>query len=343
MIGGESTCFILGAGFSRDAGLPLSYDFLEKMEYVRPLYVLGKTLPVLNVPIDELFRFREARKDLFSHDVLNNIEVLLSLVSARNLGNISSRGFTRFQMQIAISQTIAYYVHNANNNSYLHKFVDGLSRSAKSSIITLNYDDLIERACESNSTPYSLGIARRAFGGVFDIDCSMYIGNMLDIDERVSSLPIYKLHGSCNWMACQDKNVTVISDMQEFFVNGDFWDTSGWNKYNLIMEPPTIDKMYAGRILSAIWGKAYDSIRQASRLVVIGYSFPENDGYVKYLFMASVADNHVLKEALFVEPQCDGNYRARIKWLIDLLKAKGVEITFCCQTAEKWVNSYFEV
>ena len=73
-INNDSVTYILGAGFSCGTGLPLSYNFLEKMKEVHPQYQLGITPPSLNVPMDELFRFRTERFGLFDQKLLNNVE-----------------------------------------------------------------------------------------------------------------------------------------------------------------------------------------------------------------------------------------------------------------------------
>ncbi|MBU2831866.1 SIR2 family protein [Acidithiobacillus ferriphilus] len=338
-INNASVAYILGAGFSCGAGLPLSCNFLNKMKEVHPQYQLGKTPPPLNVPMDELFRFRTKRSRLFDESLTNNVEFWLSLVSARTLGSIASRGFTKYQMQIAIAQTIAHYVLPPKNTGFVDSFVGQIrSSSNNTAVITLNYDDLIERSCERVKIPYRYGFRLQGFDGTFKVDLSKHNGKMLDIDEKQSSMPIYKLHGSYNWMAEQE-NINLISDMQHFFSDQDFWATNEWTAHRFVIEPPTVDKIYAGRILSGIWSRAYDSLTSASHLVVIGYSFPENDGYVKYLLMASLADNDTLKEVTIVDPCCDDSYKSRIKWLIDLLEAKNVSVRFCQQKAEEWIQN----
>ena len=97
----KSDVYFLGAGFSCGADLPLSNNFLEKMKEVHVQYCLGETPPSLNVPMDELFRFRTKITELFDKSLINNVEFLLSLVSARTLGSTASRGFDKYQMQIA--------------------------------------------------------------------------------------------------------------------------------------------------------------------------------------------------------------------------------------------------
>lgn len=337
-INNSSATYILGAGFSCGAGLPLSYDFLNKMKKVHPQYQLGKTPPPLNVPMDELFRFRAERSGLFDPNLLDDVEFWLSLVSARTLGSIASRGFTKYQMQIAIAQTIAHYVHLSEKVDFVDSFVSQINNSTNGAIITLNYDDLIERSCERVGIPYRCGFEHHGFSGEFDLNLSNHNGRMLDIAEKPSSMPIYKLHGSYNWMAEQE-NISIISDMQHFFSNQYFWATNEWTRHRFVIEPPTVDKIYAGRILSVIWSRAYDSLASAFHIIVIGYSFPENDGYVKYLLMASLADNDTLKEVTIVDPHCNDSYKSKIKWLLDLLEEKKVSVNFCQQKAESWIHN----
>ena len=339
-----SVIYILGAGFSCGAGLPLSNNFIEKMGIVRNEYnSILKDHPVsVKEPIKELFQFHARKQNLFDESLINNIEFLLSLVSAITLGGISSRGFTKYKMQIAIAQTIAHYVNLSSQTGYIDKFVRQIRSSTnQSTIITLNYDDLIERSCERVQKKYRYGFKKRGYDGYFDIDQSDYVGAMLDTDEDETSMPIYKLHGSYNWLTENGNgSVRLFSDMQRFFSNKSFWGGGEWVKHGLVIEPPTIDKMYAGRVLSVIWGRAYESLVSATSITVIGYSFPENDGYVKYLLMASLSDNDALEKFTIVDPCCcENTYKTRINWLKILLEKKKVKLHFCQEKAEDWILS----
>ena len=330
--------YILGAGFSCGTGLPLSYNFLEKMKEVHPQYQLGITPPSLNVPMDELFRFRTERFGLFDQKLLNNVEFWLSLVSARTLGSVASRDFIKYQMQISIAQTIEYYTNNSKYTDFVDHFIVETDKHNKKAIITLNYDDLLEQSCERLKKPFRHGFIRHASEPAFDLDHSLYTGNMLDVHEKLSSIPIFKLHGSYNWMI-KGNSLHIISDMRKLFSHYDFWATEDWLSFRFLIEPPTVDKGYAGHILSGLWGAAYNSLASTCHIIVIGYSFPENDNYVKYLIMASLADNDTLKEVTIVDPGCDDSYKSRIKWLLDLLKAKKVSVNFCQQAADSWIHN----
>ncbi|WP_414039224.1 SIR2 family protein [Acidithiobacillus sp. M4-SHS-6] len=212
-----SCCYILGAGFSCGAGLPLSNDFLDKMKAVRPQYYLGKTLPPLNVPMENLFRFRSERLKLFDDSLKNNVEFWLSLVSAGTLGSITSRGFTKYHMQIAIAQVIEYYVRSATNYEYIDKFVFYANKSKNNAIVTLNYDDLVEQSCERSMVPYRHGFKKGGYNGYFDLDISSFNKEMFDIDENHATIPILKLHGSYNWIAKNYETLKLVGDMHNFF------------------------------------------------------------------------------------------------------------------------------
>jgi hypothetical protein len=338
--------FILGAGFSADAGLPLSSNFVSEMEKVsEQYYYLGKSPPSLNVPMRDLFEYIEKHRHYFEPNSVNNIELWLSLVSARNIGNNNGRNFIKLQMQIMISQTIEYFVSLNNNTSYIDKFIRcAFVHEKDSCVITLNYDDLIERSCEKLKKPFRYGFKNFGFDNRFINYESSYTGKMLDINDHKSSLPILKLHGSYNWIAERNKlsqidSVRIICDMRNAFNNKKFWFSDEWTKYRFVIEPPTIDKAYSGQALIEIWRRAYDALVMATHLYVVGYSFPENDGYIKYFLMASLADNRTLREVAIIDPGCDSYYKNRIKWLLNLLDRKGVKIRYFQQTAEDWIQN----
>ncbi len=332
----RTNLFFLGAGFSADAGLPVSNSFMNSMRNAGKNYFLEKTPPSLNVPIREFLGYQDGKKEIFDSALISNIEFWLSLVSAKSLGGISNRGFTKLQMQVAISQTIEHCVSGLSpeNENYVDSFVNKFGKN--STVITFNYDDLVERACDRNDMRYRYGFKIHGFDSKFTV---YFHNRKFDPDENPSSFPIFKLHGSYNWIVKNNtNNIFVVSDMNGFFRDSCFWEQD-WTGYGFVIEPPTIDKIYAAPVLSQVWGVSYDALTTAENIVVIGYSFPENDGYVKYLLMAALAENEQLKSFIVVDPYCDDLYKSRIKWLINLLERKGIQIQFCKKTARSWVEA----
>ena len=50
---------------------------------------------------------------------------------------------------------------------------------------------------------------------------------------------------------------------------------------------------------------AYSELTTAKRIIVIGYSFPETDIYVKSLLALALNDNNILQNIYFINPDKD--------------------------------------
>ena len=67
------------------------------------------------------------------------------------------------------------------------------------------------------------------------------------------------------------------------------------------LAPPTWRKDFLGQ-LPYVWGKAVDTLRTATRIVVLGYSIPSTDQHFKYLLAAGLQDNISLRKVFIVNP-----------------------------------------
>jgi hypothetical protein len=94
--------------------------------------------------------------------------------------------------------------------------------------------------------------------------------------ERNNAINLIKLHGSINWKTDDDKTFIV---------------------------PPTWNK--SDPQISQLWGNAYTELTQAKRIIVIGYSFPETDIYVKSLLALALNENKILQNIYFINPDRD--------------------------------------
>ncbi len=126
--------------------------------------------------------------------------------------------------------------------------------------------------------------------------------------EFTPTLKLYKLHGSVNWMAgggfdsWQGEIYLVDRDREG-------WIT-GRNKRDLypLLIPPVLDKsgFYVTPGIRYQWRYAADHIKKASRIFIIGYSFPETDLASLFFINESIALNSV-SEFVVVNRACREN------------------------------------
>jgi hypothetical protein len=179
--------YILGAGFSRDAGLPLIYDFLDQMRLVDE--GTDEELESIN----QVFKFRlEAAGAAYRSPIeVENIEELFSLASARE------RDFDDNHIPKAIAATLHYAKNKHRNRApyyaedinvptvqpantwtqiehsgrvgfktyripaydYYAGIVSGAlceaAPESRNTVITFNYDTLLEEGLENLQVPYN--------------------------------------------------------------------------------------------------------------------------------------------------------------------------------------------
>lgn len=99
---------------------------------------------------------------------------------------------------------------------------------------------------------------------------------------------LLKLHGSLNWLYCPVCNnlslfpgQKIAARLMEAPVH---FRCSACHEIQVpIIIPPTFLKVMSNFYLQQIWKRAEQELKQASRIVFCGYSFPDADVHIKYL------------------------------------------------------------
>ena len=329
--------FILGAGFSVDAGLPVVNNVIKKMRLAASSSINTNKREIAE-GINGVLKWR-----LFSASAAhrckidpNNIEELFSLIDGDRGGNgqwmvkketmqkaiISTLSFcakqqssqdrgTRLFLQPGLESRLndEYLVdkieQSDNPLSWILPIYDAIasvfsgsiyssqcdSQTQKNTIITFNYDTVIEDAFERIGEKFNLGLPGHPF---LSLD-SDYKSNSSAQGGEVTS--IFKLHGSINWRLEQSEPLKLVirKDL------GTLWSQIS-HKDNYILEPPTWNKGRSAEILQHLWDASLASIRNATRIFIIGYSLPETDMHFKYLMASGLAQNISLESICFVNP-----------------------------------------
>ena len=318
----DNNVYILGAGFSADAGLPVISNFLARMrDAVDWLESGGRVAEREAIERVLDFRHQSAAAGYRVNLDLDNIENLFSLADAR-LGSTSSE-----DIRLAIAATLDFcaltatkqvgllrvresqgwpctqsFRSNARRISevpdqgieefessiydYFAAFMAGLASNkigaGKNTIISLNYDLLIEEALRRLDIPFSYGIT----GPGVEIDGSAGVA-----EHAPNACPILKLHGSINW-AQTNGGMVVLRDYEQV--------RDGQQSPFLI--PPTWRKAATDPLL-AVWNAAVSAITKATRLVLVGFSIPPADQHFKYLIGAGLKENSSLRSVHSVDPR----------------------------------------
>jgi NAD-dependent SIR2 family protein deacetylase len=326
--------FILGAGFSSEAGAPLMSDFLPRARDLRddpnsPLtdaerrtfgnvigyrFNLNKALAKVHVDLDnieQLFGFLEMDLQL-SQATDNNLRIDMTYLIARTLEISTSTPLREQNMRVltgTVLETKYPFRFQGNQYAFFAGLVAGLWNPAKQergtsrdAVITFNYDLLFEREM------IPLGLGPQYFLDAATSDFPMVFTN------AVLRVKLLKMHGSTNWIVCsrcRDRIYVRVPDEAQvaFVVGTHVCPVCHHTTLRPFIVPPTWNKGIEERFLRPVWAAALQELVGAGRIFIVGYSFPETDQFFKYLLGLALAQNNDLSEIWIVNPSGEAHER----------------------------------
>lgn len=328
--------FVLGAGASHPDGVPLQKDILP--------HIISKNIFEINesetgkIVIDFI-------KDNFKFDEEKNIypelEAVFGFIDYFIQHNESLNSKYTHNSIIRIKEYLIKLIHYIVNletdkdSRYYNKFWEAIfNHSPNSSVITLNYDTLLEQSFEFLYKNY----------GYLDycIPLMNYQKNEalkqynfwinprepVWVEESVNPLPIklIKLHGSLNWKYCNCCNQTLLTpwdrkiDLRRgIFLGYTYPDKKEYEflcpidgtEFQTLIMPPSYLKTLHHPIITQLLGEAARELRSAKRVVFIGYSLSNADIHIKALLKKSISND---MEIIVVNPKkkesMDLNYKS---------------------------------
>lgn len=307
--------YILGAGFSKNAGLPLLSGFLNEMRSSVNWLKKEERLELTATREVLLFRKRAASAALRVNLNVENIEDLFSLAAA------SGEEAAAENISTAIAATIEYSRSHAQTlgpmevaakadfpipqswaktggDEYKTRFevqlydqYAGLLNGdlcdhqdyMDNTVISFNYDTILEDALLRIGVPIDYG---------FQKDWVEYDEGWQSAQTKNKQLKLLKIHGSINWFQHKRElqNLTVYKTYND-----------GYTKGRVALIPPTWRKDFSGP-LSDVWRGAIHALREATRIIFIGFSFPDTDAHIKYLLAAGLQENISLRNIYCINP-----------------------------------------
>lgn len=152
-------------------------------------------------------------------------------------------------------------------------------------IISFNWDTYADYSLKWLGTPQ------------FFTYLNMMSGHPIHIRTFAKKGVLLKLHGSFNWIVCDNKKCEAYltaqlpmhkgsKELPRFASTGnDVCNMCGYKSTKRFIVPPVSNKLiHENSFLHRIWLIARDKLRNADRIVFIGYSFPPTDFYAEWLF-----------------------------------------------------------
>jgi len=302
--GGYVILVVLGAGATRGASFvtgtrstilpPLDADFFEQLQRIPSPFSQDAISNVL-VDIAKLFSV-PATPTL--ERMFTTLEHTLKIQEASNKeGDMSHDELVRVRRRLMEAMALVFRSSLVDENGdhrsckFHHKLVDNLMPGDR--ILSFNYDCLIDHTL-------------RTFGsGKWDaaVGYGIAVASAARWDPAEAPLPedtirLYKLHGSMHFRRTTGA-VSLRSEPYERLKGK-----------NLALIPPEWNKTLTEKPFGDIWRKASIALRNATTIVLIGYSFPITDMHAEALFRISVG-RRKLRNLIVVNPSVEARRRTR--------------------------------
>ena len=271
----KETVYVLGAGFSRDAGCPTVSEFISNNVIVKLKRKLDRQEKkrLENLQSYWNYRINEGYCESNIESVFNHVSAAkyLFMESMTESDTDSYDAVNIFDdLRWFILKTLKETTKKKIPKEY-YDFVKEVLQP-QDVIISFNYDLILERVLMDSKIPFDYGISEPQKG------------------DRL----VLKLHGSANWIICKNCGHTYPTD-----------DYSGLDailkkikchncktkKLEPILIPPTLYKDYQdpeqGDIIRELWSRANESLYTADNVVFIGFSMSQTDAYAQELFKLS--------------------------------------------------------
>jgi hypothetical protein len=302
-IGGETTArrFLLGAGFSKPAGLPLANELLPMALDVARIHLSVDQFSHLE---DALTRYQKYLLDTSGSDLIDIEQFGAWLDWDHMLQMQGSDTFSDFgneaglQLRWAIGKVINESTPAELPDVYL-EFASQLNSTDH--ILTLNYDLILEKALDAVGLPY------RRFPDRFS---EVYESHQIINPSQPDEVVIHKLHGSIDWTYLWgdsvkghpgtvqlvegprhiDDPLNQIGVIPQHLLNEHYKRRSNWHSSPSLLLPPSTAKPLARSPLVPIWRGIGTGAGWLGGFIMIGCSLPPGDPYVKQFVYQNVTE-----------------------------------------------------
>ena len=282
------TVFVLGAGFSKSAGFPLTDELGKKLkenyQYNSGKFTdqerdkLYQVLQPYRRATEENYDFETALSELYENENLEDYNLVCRSIYASLDGCATALGG---------NECLPYF-----------KFLK-LWRLTNSALVTFNYDTVLEathyhiRHFLANCPEYDTFGSRKTYQDTYDLWFDYGFGaphqyfnawppgTRPEFEAAPVKRPFLKLHGGMNWWLCEDDGQLAYRADHSNNTHSDRCPRcQGPVKSSII--PPTSKKNIG--VFSGMWEHAAFLLNNARNIVVIGYSFPKTDEATLTLF-----------------------------------------------------------
>lgn len=352
------TTAILGAGFSVPAGVPptskISEEFLTfNRDLPTPSFIQKSISDHLRTFWKEAFGYSNGSQVPSFEDHFTMLD--LSANSGHNLGRYTPATL-RALRRLSIHRVFEILDVSFQSNPSITKFLKVLSRSPHSSVVSLNWDIVVENHLREFDREFRYPVPGRFL--------------YADTPMNSNAFPIIKLHGSTNWHYCDTCQTSAFGDPgvgktalhnlafiepndfrvlgeDEAFVNsvaaakmfGTPCPTCHTGKMTARVATFSYSKAFDFYLFHTAWNAALQELRTRHRWIFIGYSLPEADFTFKHLLKtAQMASPSAPKQIIVVTKESGTEVRERYQRFF------GIHCTLIFSSGlEEWVSNHIVV
>ena len=306
--------FVLGAGASHPDGVPLQRHILPTILTNQKIAESEIGAPVIGFV-----------KDNFAYDSNKNIFPQLEAVFAfldyfiQQNESLNTK-YTNADIRL-IKESLIKLIHYIVNlqtdtkSKIYHRFWKAVQNyNSNISILTLNYDTLLEQAFELMFQ--KLGYIDYCFHlmnydkreALKEFNFWINPRDPVTVEDGTSPVPIklIKLHGSLNWKYCNCCNQTLLTPWdREIDLHGgkftgytypdkqkyDYVCPLDRTEFETLIMAPSFAKRLNQPVISQLFSEASREIRATKKIVFIGYSLSNADVHIRALFKKQLEDD----------------------------------------------------
>jgi hypothetical protein len=170
-------------------------------------------------------------------------------------------------------------------------------------IVSTNYDFAVDRSlCEAKNVSYGVSVRWPVgFQGAFPgkphhEDKGRHLQRLPWTDVNTGPVCLLKVHGSLNWLycaRCDELDITPSYGGAAIVMSAEMVGRCAaehcTGRYEEVLVGPSVEQRYEHRVLRETWILAEAYLRHAESLVIIGYSLPEADYFVRAMLIRAFA------------------------------------------------------
>ncbi len=298
-----NNCAILGAGFSRCAGLPTQKQFQDYLlsDVLSATPIHRAITEVIKRFLQDVFGWREGTPMPALEDYFTCLD--LSANSGHHLGIQYTPKALRAVRRMTIHRIFQILDHEYRHSLAIDSFLSSLVQSNRPSFVVTNWDIVLERGLQNQGAG-----SRISYG----FDCLDWASKR-QRNPTIDDITLSKLHGSSNWVYCENCS-TIYYDLDEklalhqmigliksdfrlfaeAFTDARFDEALGIDPHSrkcshcnnmLATHIATFSfrKSYRTFAYPAIWHNAQVALSNSDTWTFVGYSLPDADFEFKHL------------------------------------------------------------